>query len=183
MRQNGGNAIGNHCARRDDIFNATGRPPTTNARQSAPRAAALIDGPLVVIDCGSQSSLSPFRKHAAPAVARDFRLFDSTIRAASLSPMASTWSRQGAIAVIPFARQASTAPAKPYCWRMVARLMERPFMCTSTPRCYEIPPTVMTLPARFAASSGSRNTRAASARRNNSARCCSERALCWPPIM
>ena len=46
-----------------------------------------------------------------------------------------------------------------------------------------IPCTARTVPMRLRARSGSRSRPARSARRNSSARCGSERALCWPPTM
>ena len=48
------------------------------------------------------------------------------MRTASARPIFSTWSRHGAIAVMPLARQASTALSIVHCWRTVARLIDRP---------------------------------------------------------
>src|SRR6476661_5167166 len=48
------------------------------------------------------------------------------MRTASARPISPTWSRQGAIAGIPWRRQASTAWRRSNCSRTVARLIDRP---------------------------------------------------------
>src|SRR5437660_3843405 len=56
------------------------------------------------------------------------------MRAASSRPVASMWSRHGAIAVMPCLRHASMPSFRPNCWRTVARLIDRPAVFMSHAR-------------------------------------------------
>ena len=162
---------------------APGSAPTTSTRHGGADGLGLVDGLAVVLERGAQAGGIGSGKEAAAAVAGDAD--------AGLPDLACRRIETGCLHLIaPRTDGADAAPraglddgrqGELLAHRRRIHRQEREIALELAHQA--IPCTASTALMRARARSGSRSRPARSARRNSSARCGSERALCWPPTM
>ena len=181
MRQDGGDAVGHHVARGGDVARTFRQAADDQDQAVGAECRRLVDRAAIVVDGGGAAGGVGGRKHAAPAKPGDAQAVgaDDARRLGEADLFDLVAPRRD--------RRDAAGEAG------VDRLVHRPLLANGGEidrqpldrhgRPQFSPPTASTLRMRPAARSGSRSTRAWSARRKSSARCTSERALCWPPTM
>ena len=185
LRQDRREPVGDHRAGAGDVARAGRQAADDEDEAVGAERRRLVDGAAVVVDRGTAAGSIGGGEHAAAAEAGDAqavagedagRLGKADLR----HLVAPGCHRRDAVADAGRSRLAQVP--------LLAHRgeVDRETLGAHRPRLpspQAMPPSASTALMRLAASSGSRSTRAWSARRKSSARWRSERALCWPPSM
>ena len=182
-RQKRAKSVAHHGARAADVARAVRQSAADEHETFGAQGRGLVDGALVVVDGALAPRRIGRREHAAAAevgdaeavVAHDAGSFREPDLCHLVAPgrnrgdaeLCASLDRLSQVELLAHGREVDGQSVKSH----------------RRSRAYATPATANTWLMRLAASSGSRSTRALSASRNSSARCTTERALCWPPTM